>query len=190
MGRPRPKGNSSLSGAALLGLKGQRPFTPEPSAFRWHNIAVSRAGKKPGQSRPGFCALFAPATPPNRAASRCPVPSRPGTFCGALPSRLLGWGSSMLPTPLPPSRAHTKEESVPSQAREGDFIFFLIGFSRGLSPPCTPMVDSFHQWGSQRGRFLTCRLGRWSPVATVQRRPKRELGPVAGHVPPARSDPL
>ena len=48
------------------------------------------------------------------------------------------------------------------------------------------------QGGSQRGRQrrLACRLGRWSPVATVQRRPKRELRPVAGRVPPARSDPF
>ena len=31
---------------------------------------------------------------------------------------------------------------------------------------------------------------RWSPVAIVQRRPNREVRPVAGRVPPARSDPF
>ena len=43
--------------------------------------------------------------------------------------------------------------------------------------------------GTFLGGGLRCRVGRWSPVATVQRRPKRELRPVAGRVPPARSDP-
>ena len=37
---------------------------------------------------------------------------------------------------------------------------------------------------------LACRLGRWSPVATVQRRPKRELKPVRGRAPPALAHPL
>ena len=44
--------------------------------------------------------------------------------------------------------------------------------------------------GTFLGGGLRCRVGRWSPVATVQRRPKRELRPVAGRVPPARSDPF
>ena len=43
--------------------------------------------------------------------------------------------------------------------------------------------------GTFLGGGLRCRVGRWSPVATGQRRPKRELRPVAGRVPPARSDP-
>ena len=37
---------------------------------------------------------------------------------------------------------------------------------------------------------LACRLGRWSPVATVQRRPKRELRPVRSRAPPALAHPL
>ena len=43
--------------------------------------------------------------------------------------------------------------------------------------------------GTFLGGGLRCRVGRWSPVATVQRRPKRELRPVAGRVPPARKRP-
>ena len=43
--------------------------------------------------------------------------------------------------------------------------------------------------GTFLGGGLRCRVGRWSPVATVQRRPKRELRPVAGRAPLGRSDP-